>query len=108
MGHKSLDNVSSRKTQAMITKVKQWRNSGIPIDGIGSQTHIGPGNAPAVKPAMDALCKAAPECAITELDIAGADANEYASVAKTCISIPNCVGVTVWGLGDAQSWRKNK
>ncbi|KAF2401808.1 endo-beta-1,4 xylanase [Trichodelitschia bisporula] len=102
----NLDTASNKKTQAMIAKVKQWRAAGVPIDGIGSQAHLKPGQAAGVRGAMQALCAAAPECAITELDIQDAPAADYASVAKTCLDIKNCVGVTVWGLRDADSWRK--
>lgn len=37
-----LDDVTWMKFQpgSLVDKVKQWRNEGIPIDGIGSQTHL--------------------------------------------------------------------
>jgi endo-1,4-beta-xylanase len=92
----------------MITKVKQWRAAGVPIDGIGSQAHLQPGQAAGFKAALKALCAVVPECAVTELDIVNAKPEEYALVAKACIEIENCVGVTVWGVRDPDSWRKEK
>jgi endo-1,4-beta-xylanase len=89
----------------MIAKVQQWRNAGVPIHGIGSQAHLQAGMAQDTKAALDALCAAAPECAVTELDIVGAGPDEYAAVAKACVDVKNCVGVTVWGVRDSDSWR---
>ena len=41
----SLDNVEWKKLPALVRKVKEWKAQGIPIDGIGSQTHLGPGKS---------------------------------------------------------------
>jgi endo-1,4-beta-xylanase len=29
---------------------------------------------------------------------------DYDSVFKTCLSVPKCVGVTIWGFSDKHSW----
>ncbi|KAH0017242.1 glycoside hydrolase family 10 protein, partial [Aureobasidium melanogenum] len=69
----NLDSATYAKTQGFISHVKKWIAAGIPIDGVGSQTHLGksgsfnnPDNVPA---AFKAVCAAAPECAMTELDL---------------------------------------
>ncbi|QDS71205.1 hypothetical protein FKW77_010288 [Venturia effusa] len=103
----NLDSASYAKTKAMVTKVKAWIAQGIPIDGIGSQGHLKPGQASGFKAALSSLCAAAPECAITELDIEQAKPEEYAMAVQACVDIINCVGVTVWGVSDADSWRKS-
>jgi len=103
--HTDLDNASYAKTQAMIKNVKAWRAAGVPIDGIGSQAHLTSGlgaNAPA---AMAALCAAAPECAMTEVDIQNAQQSDWTNVVKACLNQSNCVGITVWGVRDSDSWR---
>jgi endo-1,4-beta-xylanase len=102
----SLDSASHSKTQAMARLVRKWRSLGIPIDGIGSQTHLKPGQGGGVKAALQTLCSAAPECAITELDVEQAGENDFVNVSKACLQVQNCVGVTVWGVRDPDSWHK--
>jgi endo-1,4-beta-xylanase len=107
----NLDSASYSKTTGFISHVKKWRAAGIPIDGVGSQTHLGkvgsfndPNNVPA---AFKAVCAAAPECAMTELDLSGADSASYVKVVNACVQTSNCVGITEWGVSDSQSWRSS-
>jgi endo-1,4-beta-xylanase len=102
----NLDNPTYAKTTGMVSKVKAWVAAGVPIDGIGSQSHLG-SVWPAAQnvAALKTLCAVVDECAITELDIAGAAATEYETAVKGCLDIENCVGITVWGVSDADTWR---
>ena len=101
----NLDSPTYGKTTGLISYVKKWRSQGIPIDGIGSQTHLNAGQGSANAAALKALCAAAPECAITELDIASAPSADYTAVTQGCLALSNCVGITSWGVSDKDSWR---
>ncbi|TVY84712.1 Endo-1,4-beta-xylanase C [Lachnellula suecica] len=97
--------VSYAKTTGMIKYVTKWVAAGIPIDGIGAQAHLMAGESKNVAASLSALCAVVSQCALTEVDIVNAAAAEYVQTVKACVDIPNCVGVTVWGVRDPDSWR---
>jgi endo-1,4-beta-xylanase len=41
---------------------------------------------------------------MTELDIKGGAAKDYQTAVGACLDVKNCVGVTVWGVSDTDSW----
>ncbi|KAJ4358331.1 Endo-1,4-beta-xylanase F3 [Didymosphaeria variabile] len=102
----NLDSASYAKTKAMVSKVTEWVAAGVPIDGIGSQSHLA-GSWPIsdYPAALKSICAVVEECAITELDIKGAAASDYETAVQACLDVDNCVGITVWGVSDKDSWR---
>ena len=92
--------------------------AGLRIDGIGLQAHMTVGRTPSRENLTWTLNKYTAlglDVAYTELDIRikplpssptsiEAQAKEYVAMVGSCLDVPRCVGVTVWGFSDAHSW----
>nr|AAU89274.1 family 10 xylanase [Cryptovalsa sp. BCC 7197] len=103
----NLDQPNYGKTQGMIRNVAKWIAAGVPIDGIGSQGHLTAGLASQAGATIAALAatEGIKEVAFTEVDIVGASQQDYTAVTQACLDEPKCVGITVWGVRDSDSWR---
>ncbi|MFI1223559.1 MULTISPECIES: endo-1,4-beta-xylanase [unclassified Streptomyces] len=95
------------KTQAMYAMVRDFKQRGVPIDCVGFQSHFNSGSPynSNFRTTLQNFAALGVDVAITELDIQGAPASTYAGVTNDCLAVPRCLGITVWGVRDSDSWR---
>ncbi|MFI2779355.1 endo-1,4-beta-xylanase [Streptomyces sp. ALB3] len=95
------------KTQAMYSMVRDFKQRGVPIDCVGFQSHFNSGSPynSNFRTTLQNFAALGVDVAITELDIQGASGTTYANVANDCLAVPRCLGITVWGVRDTDSWR---
>jgi endo-1,4-beta-xylanase len=103
------------KSDAMYNLVKSLKAQGVPIDGVGLESHFILGQVPSTMLAnMQRFAALGVDVAVTELDdrmtlpatdaTLAQQADEFAAVVNNCLAVPRCPGVTQWAVGDADSW----
>jgi endo-1,4-beta-xylanase len=108
-----------RKSDAIYQLVRRLKQTGVPIDGVGFQMHVGLKDNPdlnSIGRNMSRLGNLGVEVRITEMDVQvheGADteaerlalqAAYYSAILDRCLAVSNCTGLTVWGVTDQYSW----
>ena len=102
----NIEDWNAAKTQGVYRMVQDFRSRNVPIDCVGFQSHFGSGGMPSTFPTtLSRFAALGVDVAITELDIAQASATAYGNVTRACLNVPRCVGITVWGVRDTDSWR---
>jgi endo-1,4-beta-xylanase len=105
----NIEDWNASKTQAVFQLVRDFKSRGVPIDCVGFQAHFGANGMPAnFQTTLSNFAAQGVDVAITELDIANAGASQFAAVATACTNVPRCVGITVWGVRDSDSWRSGE
>jgi endo-1,4-beta-xylanase len=103
------------KSNAMYSLVQSLLAQGVPINGVGFESHFILGQVPSSMLAnMQRFAALGVNVAVTELDdriqlpATTADLNQqatdYATVVSDCLQVSRCVGISQWGVGDADSW----
>jgi endo-1,4-beta-xylanase len=106
------------KANAMYALVKGLVAAGVPIAGVGLQTHIGVNDGPSagdIAANMHRLAALGLLVNVSELDVnvcAGGDSLSRSNaqrqrmhdVVAACMSEPRCPSVTLWGISDRDSW----
>ncbi|MFD7639307.1 endo-1,4-beta-xylanase [Kitasatospora sp. NPDC059795] len=106
---------ANAKSDAMYQLVSSLKSQGVPIDGVGLESHFIVGQVPStMKANIQRFAALGVDVAITELDdrmqVPASAANlaqqatDYATVISNCLAVSRCVGVSQWGVGDADSW----
>jgi endo-1,4-beta-xylanase len=105
----NIEDWSHAKTQAVYAMVADFKSRDIPIDGVGFQGHF---NTASPYPAnfretLQQFTDLGVDVAITELDVENADLRTdwWTGIVEDCRAVARCVGITVWGLRDSDSWR---
>ncbi|MFI6074057.1 endo-1,4-beta-xylanase [Actinoplanes sp. NPDC051343] len=106
----NIENWSYAKTQGVYNMIKDFKSRGVPIDCVGLQTHFTggsslPGNFQTTLSSFAAL---GVDVALTEVDVTNASTSQYAGLTQACVNVPRCVGITVWGVRDSDSWRSSE
>src|SRR5205085_511623 len=104
------------KSDFMYAMVTDLLARGVPIDGIGLQFHVTAAHPPdlnAVRANMERFAALGLDIFITELDVSieGTSADQlqlqatlYADIVGTCLAVPACRSVTVFGFSDRYAW----
>jgi endo-1,4-beta-xylanase len=104
------------KHDALLALVTELVDDGVPIHGIGLQTHristAGPDPAVFEQQLRD-FTDLGLEVAITELDVVTSptdpdaltsQAAAYDRIVRSCLAVTGCTEITLWGITDASTW----
>src|SRR5208282_5044238 len=106
------------KSDAIYEMVKDFKKRGVPIDGVGFQTHVSlkfddPKKLASCAKNLERFAKLGLELQITELDIRlddssaaslAAQAKLYGEITALCVQQPACKALQTWGFTDKHSW----
>ncbi|WP_246636866.1 endo-1,4-beta-xylanase [Actinoplanes hulinensis] len=106
----NIENWSYGKTQGVYNMIRDFKSRGVPIDCVGLQTHFTggsslPGNFQTTLSSFAAL---GVDVTLTEVDVTNASTSQYAGLTQACLNVPRCIGITVWGVRDSDSWRASE
>jgi endo-1,4-beta-xylanase len=104
------------KSNAMYNLVRTLKQQGVPIDGVGIQTHLATkyGYPSGFRQNLERLAALGVDIAITEADVRiplPADQNKlnqqatmFKQIWDDCHAVSRCVEFTTWGFTDRYSW----
>jgi endo-1,4-beta-xylanase len=104
------------KSNAYYALAKDLKAQGVPLDGIGFQTHLALqyGYPSSLEDNLRRFSALGLDTALTEVDIRmqlpateeklAEQASWYGSLTKACLAVRRCVGLTIWDYTDKYSW----
>ncbi|CAA9963962.1 hypothetical protein P3342_009647 [Pyrenophora teres f. teres] len=114
---------NNNKTAGAVRIVKLIKSYGVRIDGVGYQAHLAIETTPTAPAAPDqktletalrATADLGLDVAYTELDLRmntpatpeklQVQGEVFERVARSCMAVKRCIGITVWGIVDKYSW----
>lgn len=110
--------VENEKSDAIYAMARDFKKRGVPLDGIGFQTHVSlefddPGKLASYVRNLERFAKLGLILHITELDVRlkdsmpaslSAQAHLYGEITALCLQQPACKLVQIWGFTDKHSW----
>ncbi len=110
----------NRKSDAIYAMIKDFRQRGVPLHGVGLQMHIPllDADIPAIAANIARLTALGVQVHITELDVSlpldsvgrvqaedlTRQAAIYRDVVRACLNSPGCTAIQTWGFTDKYSW----
>ena len=108
----------NRKSDAIYAMARDFKKRGVPLDGVGFQTHItlkfgDPAKLASYKRNLQRFADLGLELHVTELDIRlsdsspaslAAQAKLYGEITRLCVEQPSCKLLQTWGFTDKHSW----
>jgi len=108
------------KSDGIYAMVRDFRERGVPIDGVGFQMHIANLHADvaSISANIKRFTALGVQVHITEMDVAlpvnaegnarteelQSQADIYREIAAACLSHPGCTAIQTWGFTDKYSW----
>ncbi|MEU0153519.1 endo-1,4-beta-xylanase [Micromonospora fulviviridis] len=105
----------TKKADALWRLVRQLRSQGVPVQGVGFQSHLRADQDPTdIAGNLRRFGALGVAVAVTELDVRlqlpatpeklVGQALLYQHVLEACLAVPTCESFTLWGFTDASSW----
>jgi endo-1,4-beta-xylanase len=106
----NIENWSYAKTQGVYNMIRDFKSRNIPIDCVGLQTHFTGGSSlPSnFQTTLSSFAALGVDVALTEVDVTNASTSQYQGLTQACMNVARCVGITVWGVRDSDSWRSGE
>lgn len=105
------------KFDGLVGLVARMLDRGAPLDGVGLQGHyfLGRPDRESLQAQLEEIASLGLIVELTEVDIAislfaseedplAAQALAYADVFAACRAVPQCTGITTWGIDDGDTW----
>jgi endo-1,4-beta-xylanase len=119
------ENDTGSRWQAMFQTIKSWKQVGIPIYGVGFQSHIYDtstdlivdknGQALNLRKNIQDLASIGVMSRISELDApvngeydGSSQSRQFVGVLKTCIELPSCKAVSFWSIGPTDRYQNDE